>query len=229
MRRARGRTPGWMEEHADESTAEAADPRYVSSEDYDRAGSVFAMDDRALRIGVLLAAHIIFLSAGALRILRGERKHLLRSKSPWFLQYYPPLVWVPFVVAYFFALPIDLPMTVRLVGLAIAIASAVFAAWAMWSLGKSYGIRMDLFDGHRLVTGGPYRFTRHPMYLGIVTFHVGATMAMESIALFVITLAYVIPFTALRIRAEDSVLAVGFGDEFRVFARRVPALVPFTR
>jgi protein-S-isoprenylcysteine O-methyltransferase Ste14 len=120
-------------------------------------------------------------------------------------------------------------MLVRIAGLAIAIASAVFAAWAMWSLGRSYGIRMDLFDGHRLVTGGPYRLTRHPMYLGIVSFHVGATLAMESLALLAITLLYVIPFTAMRIRAEDSVLATGFGDEFRAFAGRVPALVPFTR
>jgi protein-S-isoprenylcysteine O-methyltransferase Ste14 len=187
------------------------------------------MDDRALRISVLLAAHVIFLSAGALRIIRGQRGHLLRSHDAWWLQYYPPLVWVPFVVAYFFPVPVDLPMPVRLAGLAIAIGSAVFAAWGMWSLGKSYGIRMDLYEGHRLVTGGPFRFTRHPMYLGIVSFHVGATLAMESLALLVITLVYVIPFTAMRIRAEDGVLATGFGDEFRAFARRVPALVPFTR
>jgi protein-S-isoprenylcysteine O-methyltransferase Ste14 len=187
------------------------------------------MDDRALRISVLLAAHIIFLSAGALRVIRGRRAHLLRSQGAWWLQYYPPLVWVPFVVAYFFPVPVDLPMPVRLAGLAIAIASAVFGAWAMWSLGKSYGIRMDLFDGHRLVTSGPYRLTRHPMYLGIVSFHVGGTLAMESLALLAITLLYVIPFTALRIRAEDGVLATGFGDEFRAFAGRVPALVPFAR
>ena len=186
------------------------------------------MDDRALRIGVLLAAHIIFLSAAALRILRGQRRHLLRSQASWWLQYYPPLVWIPFVVAYFVPLAVDLPIGVRLGGLALAIASAIFAAWAMWSLGKSYGIRMDLFEGHRLVTKGPYRLTRHPMYLGIVSFHFGATLAMESLALFVITILYVIPFTALRIRAEDRVLAEGFGDDFRAFAGRVPALVPFT-
>ena len=187
------------------------------------------MDDRALRISVLLAAHVIFLSAGALRIIRGQRGHMLRSQDGWWLQYYPPLVWIPFVIAYFFPVQVDLPMAVRLAGLVLAVGSAVFAAWAMWSLGKSYGIRMDLFQGHRLVTGGPYRLTRHPMYLGIVSFHFGATLAMESLALLVITLVYVIPFTALRIRAEDRVLAAGFGDEFRAFAVRVPALVPFAR
>jgi protein-S-isoprenylcysteine O-methyltransferase Ste14 len=187
------------------------------------------MDDRTLRIAVLLAAHIIFLSAGALRILRGQRKHLLRSQAPWYLQYYPPLVWIPFVVAYFVPVAVDLPMGLRVAGLAVAVASAVFAAWAMWSLGKSYGIRMDLFEGHRLVIEGPYRLMRHPMYLGIVSFHVGATIAMESLALLVITLVYVVPFTALRIRAEDGVLAAGFGDDFRAFAGRVPSLVPFAR
>ena len=187
------------------------------------------MDDRALRISVLLAAHVIFLSAAALRIIRGQRGHLLRSRDAWWLQYYPPLVWVPFVIAYFFPFSIDLPIPVRLVGLAVAIASAVFAAWAMWSLGKSYGIRMDLFEGHRLITTGPYRFVRHPMYLGIATFHVGATLAMESLVLLGVTVLYVVPFTLARIAEEDRVLAQGFGDDYRAFERRVPALIPTPR
>ncbi len=187
------------------------------------------MDDRAIRIAVLLAAHVVFLSAGALRIIRGSRGHLLLSDAPWFLQYYPPLVWVPFVLAYFVPVQIPIAFELRLVGLAIAIASALFAAWAMWSLGKSYGIRMDLFEGHRLITTGPYRFVRHPMYLGIATFHVGATLAMESLVLLGVTVLYVVPFTLARIAEEDRVLAQGFGDDYRAFERRVPALIPTPR
>jgi protein-S-isoprenylcysteine O-methyltransferase Ste14 len=79
------------------------------------------------------------------------------------------------------------------------------------------------------VTRGPYRITRHPMYLGIVSFHVGATVAMESLSLLLITALYVIPYTVARIRAEDVVLATRFGEEYRAFASQVPALVPFTR
>ena len=185
------------------------------------------MDDRALRIGVLLAAHIIFLSAGALRILRGQRRHLLRSRAPWFLQYYPPLVWIPFVVAYFFPLPVDLPIEIRFAGLALAVGSAVFAAWAMWSLGSSYGIRLDVFAGHRLKTDGPYAIVRHPMYLGIVLFHVGATLAFESLVLLAATLLYVVPFTAIRIVYEERVLREAFGDRYAQYQRDVPPLLPF--
>jgi len=187
------------------------------------------MDDRALRIAVLLAAHVIFLSAAALRIIRGQRAHLLRSHAAWWLQYYPPLVWLPFVLAYAIPLSIELADGLQVAGVVLAVGSALFAAWAMWSLGRSYGIRMDLFEGHRLVTEGPYRVVRHPMYLGILSFHIGATFAMQSLLLLAATALYVVPFTAARIVAEERVLLQGFGDAYSAFVRRVPALVPFGR
>lgn len=187
------------------------------------------MDDRSLRIAVLLSAHLIFLSAAALRILRGQRSHLLVSGAPWWIQYYPPLVWLPFVVAYAQPLAIDLDPILRYVGLGIAFLSAAFAAWAMWSLGRSYGIRMDVFEGHALKTDGPYAVVRHPMYLGIVLFHVGASLAMESSLLLAITALFVVPFTAVRIGAEDKVLRDAFGERYEGYAKRVPALIPFGR
>ena len=185
------------------------------------------MDDRSLRIGVLLSAHLIFLSAAALRILRGQRAHLLIADAPWWIQYYPPLVWLPFLVAYVQPLAIDLDDSLRYAGLAIALASAAFAAWAMWSLGRSYGIRMDVFEGHSLKTDGPYGLVRHPMYLGIVLFHAGASLAMESSLLLAITALFVVPYTAVRIAAEERVLREAFGERYLRYAERVPALIPF--
>jgi protein-S-isoprenylcysteine O-methyltransferase Ste14 len=187
------------------------------------------MDDRTFRISVLLAAHVIFLSAAALRLLRGQRGHALRSRAAWWLEYYPPLVWLPFVGAYFVPVSVPIAFELRLLGLAIAVFSALFAAWAMWSLGSGYGIRMDLFSGHELVTSGPYGVVRHPMYLGILAFHVGATIAMESLLLLIATAVYVVPFTAARIGAEEKTLAAGFGPRWRAYAARVPPLVPLVR
>jgi len=187
------------------------------------------VDDRALRIAVLLAAHVIFLSAGALRILRGQRGHLLVAAAPWWIQYYPPLVWLPFVVAYIRPFAIDLDVTLRYAGLAIAIASALFAAWAMWSLGRGYGIRLDVFEAHELKTDGAYGLVRHPMYLGILLFHLGASLALESPLLLAATALIVAPYTAVRIAAEEKVLHEAFGERYARYAERVPALVPFGR
>ncbi len=184
------------------------------------------MDDRTLRIAVLLAAHVIFLSAAALRIIRGQRGHRIVTDSPWWVQYYPPLVWLPFLVAYVQPLPIDLDRTLQIAGLAICWISAAFAGWGMWSLGRSYGIKLDIFQGHRLKTDGPYGLVRHPMYLGIVVYHAGASLALESSLLLVATLVYVVPLTAIRITAEEKVLAAAFGDRYASYQHHVPALLP---
>jgi protein-S-isoprenylcysteine O-methyltransferase Ste14 len=185
------------------------------------------MDERTLRIAVLLSAHVIFLSAAALRILRGQRGHDIVARAPWAIQYYPPLVWLPFLIAYVqpFALPLD--PAVRYLGLALCVLAALFAAWAMWSLGKSYGIRMDIFAGHALKTDGPYAIVRHPMYLGIVLFNAGASLALASPLLLAATALIVAPYTALRIAYEERVLREAFGDRYTAYQRTTPALIPF--
>ncbi len=193
------------------------------------------VDDRAIRIAVLLAAHVIFLSAAALRLVRGSRRHLVRANAPWWIEYYPPLVWLPFVIIYAQAawfsdvLPggPELADGLQLAGLGLAIASALFAAWGMWTLGRSYGIRLDLFEGHRLKTDGAFALVRHPMYLGIVAFHCGAALALESAALLLITAVLIVPYTAVRIAAEERVLREVFGSSYERYAERVGPLVPF--
>jgi protein-S-isoprenylcysteine O-methyltransferase Ste14 len=190
------------------------------------------VDDRTIRIAVLLSAHIIFLSAAALRIVRGGRRHLVRTEAPWWIQYYPPLVWLPFVVVYAqvawvqSVIPtLDLARAAQLAGLGLALLSALFAAWGMWTLGRSYGIKLDLFEGHALKTDGAFALVRHPMYLGIVTFHLGAALALESVPLLVLTAIFVVPLTLARIAAEERVLREAFAP-YADYARRVPALVP---
>jgi len=62
---------------------------------------------------------------------------------------YAQLAWLPSLVP-----AVDLAQGAQLVGFGVAVASAIFAAWAMWTLGRSYGIRLDLFEGHTLKTDG---------------------------------------------------------------------------
>jgi len=67
---------------------------------------------------------------------------------------------------------------------------------------------------------------RHPRYFGIVVFHLGAAVALESIPLPVLTAIVVVPLTLARIAAEEAVLREGFGTRHVEYARRVPALMP---
>ncbi len=188
------------------------------------------MDERTLRIVVILIGHIVFLSAGALRIVRGRRDHWIRAAAPWWISYAPTLVWIPLVVATIvYKAPLAIADELRLAGIGIAVVGALFAAWGMWSLWRAYGIRLDLFAGHRLKTDGPYAIVRHPTYLGILVYHVGASLALESALLLAGTLAYVLPLLLARIAWEERVLREGFGDSYARYAESVPTLLPLPR
>jgi len=188
------------------------------------------MDDRQIRAILIVIGHVMWLSAAALRMRRGDARQAVSSRSSWIVEKYPLLVWIPLLAAtFFFANEVDLAIAWRYAGLVTALIASLFSAWAMWSLGQGYGVGTDVFEGRTLKTDGAYRLVRHPMYLGITGYHVGASLALESVALLIATLVFVVPYTAVRIAAEDRVLRGAFGASWSAYARRVPALLPFPR
>lgn len=188
------------------------------------------VDDRTLRAAIVVIGHFMWLSTAALRLLRGDRAHRVQQRSHSLIELYPVLVWIPLVFAtFFFVGQVELEDTVQLAGVGLALVGSLFAAWTMWSLGKSYGVRTDVFEGHQLTASGPFALVRHPQMLGIITYHLGASLALESLALLAITAFAIVPYTAIRIGAEERVLRVAFGPEYDAYATRVPRLVPLPR
>lgn len=72
-----------------------------------------------------------------------------------------------------------------------------------------------------LVTGGIYRFTRNPMYLGMALFYAGLALALDS----VVSLLLLVPLIAVIhrqvIAREERYLAEKFGDEYQHYKARV--------
>jgi protein-S-isoprenylcysteine O-methyltransferase Ste14 len=97
--------------------------------------------------------------------------------------------------------------------------------WALLYLRRSFAI---LPQARRLVTGGPYALSRHPLYLGEM---VGAwSLFLPALGLpGVIALAANLALLLVRMRAEEGVLARTFGREYAGYRRRVPMLVPILR
>ena len=188
------------------------------------------MDDRTLRIAIIVIGHIMWLSTPLLRMIGGTRRHALRAAAPRYVSLYPVLVWVPLVVATLVIKgqhPIDQGFQVA--GVAIALAGSAFAAWSMWSLGRSYGARLDVFEGQRLRTDGPFAVVRHPMYLGVIVYHVGAALALESLSVLAVAALFVVPYTAIRIGYEEKLLRDAFAERYDDYARRTPTLLPLPR
>jgi protein-S-isoprenylcysteine O-methyltransferase Ste14 len=72
-----------------------------------------------------------------------------------------------------------------------------------------------------LVTGGPYRFTRNPMYLGMSGILLGAAVFMGSLTPFIVIPAFMAIINERFIEPEEVKLEAAFGAPYLEYKRRV--------
>ncbi len=113
----------------------------------------------------------------------------------------------------------------RFVGVAVLIASTVFALWARLSLGTSWSIAPEVGGDRRLRTDGPYAVTRHPIYTGLLGMILGTALLAGLGQAILAVVAGLIVF-AVKIHQEEGLLLVTFPDTYPAYRRRVPQLIP---
>jgi protein-S-isoprenylcysteine O-methyltransferase Ste14 len=74
-------------------------------------------------------------------------------------------------------------------GLVLFAAGLAFAIWARIHLGRNWGTPMSRKNEPELVTSGPYRLVRHPIYAGIMIASIGTAVALSWAWLIVVALA----------------------------------------
>ncbi len=78
----------------------------------------------------------------------------------------------------------------------------------------------------RLVTGGPYRYTRNPMYLGHLIFIAGLAWVFRS-WIGLALLAFHLVWFHRRVRCDEAQLIKQFGEPYRAYQQRVRRWVPW--
>jgi protein-S-isoprenylcysteine O-methyltransferase Ste14 len=69
-------------------------------------------------------------------------------------------------------------------GLILCLAGFAVAVWARLHLGRNWGMPMTFKEGHDLVTGGPYRYIRHPIYTRMLLAIFGSAPVAGQVWLF---------------------------------------------
>jgi protein-S-isoprenylcysteine O-methyltransferase Ste14 len=77
----------------------------------------------------------------------------------------------------------------------------------------------------RIVSQGPYRWTRNPMYLGHLVFFAGLALVLGSWIAAAVFAGHAVWFDR-RVREDESRLAALFGDSYREYCRRVKRWIP---
>lgn len=93
-------------------------------------------------------------------------------------------------------------------------------------LGRFGDLSSVFTDKHRLVTDGPYRYVRHPQYLGFLMLFLGYTVSVGSVFTTIITCIGFFMVIRLRIRQEEEWLIERFGEEYIQYRQHTRQLIP---
>lgn len=107
---------------------------------------------------------------------------------------------------------------------------ASLLAWtATRALGRQWRVDAGLSSDHELVTTGPYKIIRHPIYTSMLFLLCGTGFMITPLPLLAIALAVFLVGTEIRVRIEDQLLASQFGERFAEYKHRIWAYLPYIR
>ena len=120
---------------------------------------------------------------------------------------------------------LSLPIWLRWIGIGLGGITVLLFGWIHWALGKNWSMPVIIRDDHTLITNGPYRYVRHPMY---------STIFVWALAYFLISANWLIGgswlglgLTAVAGAAdEEEALMEIFGERYQAYARRTGRFWP---
>ena len=146
------------------------------------------------------------------------------------------LVWILLAICFILAwVPVILDLGrllllghwLTLVGVAVMVCGIVFRQYSISVLGKYFTGQVQIQVGHELIRAGPYRYIRHPSYLGILVIALGLGIALSN--WISILLCLVLPSIGIvrRIKVEEKEMEKHFGMQYRDYRRSTRAIIPY--
>ncbi|MSP13443.1 MAG: isoprenylcysteine carboxylmethyltransferase family protein [Chloroflexi bacterium] len=114
---------------------------------------------------------------------------------------------------------------VRFIGIILLVSGFLLIQIAEKYLDTQFSVEVTLQDDHKLIQGGPYKFVRHPRYLGMLVFFLGISITFRSLfaIILVIALALVLVW---RISVEEDLIRQEFGKEWDDYCAKTWRIIP---
>jgi protein-S-isoprenylcysteine O-methyltransferase Ste14 len=101
--------------------------------------------------------------------------------------------------------------------------------WALDTLGKCHSPQIEIKEDQPLITSGPYRLVRHPIYFFTIIEVLSCTLIPNAYFAFSVTLFFYTPLLLLRLFFEEKALIHIFGSAYLKYKETVPCLIPFSK
>lgn len=147
--------------------------------------------------------------------------------------------WLPLVIAIYLLGPgewfghtlirenfVEHTNTVGVIGLMLAAAGAILAIWSRYLLGRNWSVSVQKKQDHELISNGPYKFVRHPIYSGLLLLFIGNALIVGDYRAIIAVIIVFLSFW-YKLRKEERWMTEAFGAAYVEYAKGTRTLVPW--
>jgi protein-S-isoprenylcysteine O-methyltransferase Ste14 len=174
----------------------------------------------------------------ALRAKKSEEKILPdkkaiknEGKTTFFLRILLFVLLLAFLILYSIYPPfmnlihVDFPIWLRWLGTLFAFIGVVLWIYSQAVLGKYWSPQLQVQNEHKIITSGPYRVIRHPIYTSMFIWVIGLAIFTANIVFALIALLTIIGLI-LRVPKEEKMMIEQFGDEYKKYMQITGSIFP---
>jgi len=119
----------------------------------------------------------------------------------------------------------SVPVWLRSIGLVLSLAGIGLLVWTHEHLGRQWSADLVIQSSHVLITSGPYRWIRHPMYSALFAFFIGTALSSGNYLIEALSLVIILNIF-FRLPNEEKMMLEKFGDEYRAYAEKTGQFFP---
>lgn len=119
-----------------------------------------------------------------------------------------------------------LPAWLGYVGIFLLVLANLIIWRAHADLGKSWSPSLEVTQEQKLVTGGVYRFFRHPIYTAMWLFAIAQALLLHNWIAGLGGLLTFLPIYLIRVPREEQMMLDTFGDDYREYMKNTGRFLP---
>lgn len=114
------------------------------------------------------------------------------------------------------------------VGLAIFFGGLIFRWWAINTLKEQWSIHLnDSSDKNKLIKDGPYKYVRHPIYVGAILDLIGLALISNAYIYILVILCLNTPLYVWRSLYEEKINDLKFGADYQKYKEETSFMFPW--
>jgi protein-S-isoprenylcysteine O-methyltransferase Ste14 len=118
------------------------------------------------------------------------------------------------------------PLWLRWAGVVVGLLTVPAAYWVFNSLGRQVSETVFTKEHHQLVTAGPYRWIRHPLYTTAIVLFLAVGLIAANWVILSFAILALAGIRLVVIPLEERELLAKFGEQYRAYMQSTGALVP---